>query len=82
MSATTSIDWTDATWPVVAGCKDTVSGCGIDRVLEEFLSRAVEPVKILEEEDGRLPGARGARKLGAWGARPNAGAEAGSKRSS
>lgn len=27
MSATTSIEWTDATWPVLAGCKETSPGC-------------------------------------------------------
>jgi hypothetical protein len=39
-----------------------VSGCGIDYVLEECLARAIEPVKVLEEEDGRLPGAPSARE--------------------
>src|SRR5262245_25777690 len=37
-----------------------VSWCSIDHVLEECVARAVEPVKILEEEDGWLPGAASA----------------------
>src|SRR5206468_9387514 len=39
-----------------------VPGCGVDHVLEECLARAVEPVQILEEEDGRLAGTAGTRK--------------------
>src|SRR6266542_3671403 len=47
---------------VVLGAKveqqqTAASGCSLDHVLEELLARAVEPVKILEEEDGWLPSA-------------------------
>jgi len=28
-----------------------------DEVLDELLARPIEPVKVLEEQDGRLPGA-------------------------
>jgi hypothetical protein len=67
-----------SSWPVVAGCEQTaVSGCGIDHVLEECLARAIEPVKILEEEDGRLVSAPSARKPARGAHDRTQGAEAG-----
>ena len=39
-----------------------VAGRDLDEVLDELLARPIEPVKVLEEDDGWLPGAACARE--------------------
>jgi hypothetical protein len=44
-------------WAKVQEHERPVARRDLDKVLDELLARAVEPVKIFEEENGRLAGA-------------------------